>query len=56
MPSVPQDIHSLTALVSRLKNIDYSAVTHDQAVAYIAQQCAGLTSGQVQVVIKNVLG
>lgn len=56
MPSVPSNIDRLTALVSRLKNVDYSAVTRDRAVTYIAQQCTGLTPVQVQVVIKNVLG
>lgn len=56
MPSVLHDIHSLTALVSRLKNIDYSAVTHDQAVIYITEQCAGLTPEQARVVVQNVLG
>lgn len=56
MPSVPQNIDHMTELVTHLKTVDFSAVTRDQAIVYIATKCAGLTSAQVKVVIQNVLG
>lgn len=40
----------------RCKNIDFTKVTRDQAVDYIKNLCAGMTSAQQDVVSKNVLG
>jgi hypothetical protein len=46
----------MMAVTLRCRDIDFSAVTRDQAVAYVKSQCRGMTKAQVDSVIKNVLG